>query len=84
MWVGIIYIHITYVFYFSNPEHTGTYKNNRRTLRQTGARELEVVADVAQLFLVLVQLERRARHVVVLLDLVVERRVRVVGVGRVQ
>jgi len=84
VWVGIIYIHITCIFYFSNPEHTGTYKNNRRTLRQTGARELEVVADVAQLFLVLVQLERRARHVVVLLDLVVERRVRVVGVGRVQ
>lgn len=51
---------------------------------QTGAHQLKVVSDVCQLFLVLVQLERRAGDVVVLLDLIMERRVREVRVGGVE
>ena len=51
---------------------------------RTGASELKVVSDVAQLFVVAVQLECRAGDVVVLLHLVVKRRVREVRVGRIQ
>ena len=50
----------------------------------TGTQQLEVVSDVAQLVLVLVQFERRTRHVVVFLHLIVERRVREACVGRIQ
>ena len=50
---------------------------------ETGANELEIVSDVVQLLLVLVQLERRTRYVVVLFHLVAKRRVREVRGGRV-